>query len=183
MKRQQCPASHEAQLHARLRQYLSSTYPRKIRAMVDAAEHPLRVGHDSKQAKPRAIGRRAVDRENVFWLRCSILTTLAPGHGRDSRPIADWPVRRPLDRRSSRRPLQARRDHRRQFHHHGHQELHLRNAENRNTENLRAHTKRRFNTERSTSNAELRKLSRLHLTLPERILRRLVLSEMLKLKR
>src|SRR5438876_8555505 len=48
--------------------------------MVDAAEHPLRVGHDSKQAEPCAIGRRAVDHE-TFLAALFDLNTLAPGYG------------------------------------------------------------------------------------------------------
>src|SRR5438477_9325572 len=48
--------------------------------MVDATEHPLGVGHDSKQAEPGAIGRRAMDRE-TFLAALFDFNTLAPGHG------------------------------------------------------------------------------------------------------
>ena len=48
--------------------------------MVDAAEHPLRVGHDSKQAQPGAIARRAVDRE-MFFATLFDPNTFAPGYG------------------------------------------------------------------------------------------------------
>ena len=131
--------------------------------MVDAAEHPLRVRHDSKQAKPGAIGRRAVDHE-TFLAAMFDFNTLAPGHGVTHARLRTG---RCNDHRIA-DLLGGRYKHGETSGVNsiiiGHQELHLRNAESRNTENLRAHTKRRFNTERSTSNAELRKLSRLRLT-------------------
>ena len=51
----------------------------EICAVIDAAEHPLRVGNQPQQSETGAIGRRAVDREALLAARLDP-DALVPGH-------------------------------------------------------------------------------------------------------
>ena len=52
----------------------------EVRAVVDAAQDPFRVGHEMEQAEADAIGRRAVDGETIFAARLDP-DAIVPGDG------------------------------------------------------------------------------------------------------